>query len=721
MKFENINSNEKLRAELQNAKDIEDLYEVCKKADSSLTPEEFEDFLVSCCKQIEETSEEALEKVAGGKILDKNVSKKVASLVLGTLALGSSTGFTGSNKASALAETRSVGVSTIKDLGFAHIYSKEEVKQARAEFDKLYDECADLIEKIDDNFVASSLQSQLNDLSVSSEKTSFVDKFFDRFKYKRLLESVTGLESVRKNALNQLRREEASKAKEESNNPNNQGDNESKEALLKNQNQTFNNYKINNRTSLSVLKKNIESCMNGIKDASLQQVFGADIDKIKADINEQLKLLEGMTLSDEIRNDDIQVFTQNLDGYFADFKLELDSLTKRCDKLVKDVTNASNAVKKQLLMEAKDRFSNVIRELETKISDEFASQDITDDYLVRIQQLEADVRSSFNEICAKIDAMSSIDDVQDIERALTLFNSQLNRAIASKDDVVARFRERQRKERRLEARSNFEQLLTMLRSGLLTLDDVIGGNEKMISDLRNMINLYRGYRKTNKGDLPKGIIFYGAPGVGKTTGLRAIAAAEKLPVVLVRPGGTEEQAVEKLTNAFSEAKTLGASLGPDDGPAILILDEIDAICSQRKAEKTNKLTTAMIGLLDDLKPQDNVLIAATTNLLEAVDSAIRRAGRLKPKCEVAKPQEDGIRKILKVTFSGFKLEGQMSLDEFVENFVGPLRGCTGADIYEIANDAIQQRLNKSSTNMYSDITLYVSDVNEQIEKLRNNK
>ena len=457
--------------------------------------------------------------------------------------------------------------------------------------------------------------------------------------------------------------------------------------------------------------------MSGIKDASLQQVFGADIDKIKADINEQLKLLEGMTLSDEIRNDDIQVFTQNLDGYFADFKLELDSLTKRCDKLVKDVTNASNSVKKQLLMEAKDRFSNVIRELQTKISDEFASQDITDDYLVRIQQLEADVRSSFNEICTKIDAMTSIDDVQDIERALTLFNSQLNRAIASKDDVVARFRERQRKERRLEARNDFDQLLTMLRSGLLTLDDVIGGNEKMVSKVRDMINLYREFRKTNKGTPPKGIIFYGAPGVGKTTGLRAIGAAEKLPVVLVRPGGTEEQAVEKLTNAFSEAKTLGASLGPEDGPAMLILDEIDAICAKRGVEKTNKLTTAMIGLLDDLKPQDNVLIVATTNFLKAVDEAITRSGRLEEVCEVAKPQEDGIRKILKVAFSGFKLEGQMSLDEFVENFVGPLRGCTGADIARVADRAIQQRLNKSSVKMFSDITLYMSDVNEQIAQL----
>ncbi len=717
MDFKNINDNEELKAELQKANDIEDLYEVCKKADSSLTPEEFEDFLVSCCKQIEETSEEALEKVAGGRMLDKNVSKKVASLVLGTLALGSSAGFTGSDKAGAVSP-HSVGVSTIKDLGFAHIYSKEEVAQARAEFDRLYDECADLIEKIDDNFVASSLQSQLNNLSVASEKTSFMDKFFDRFKYKRLLESVTGLESVRKNALNQLKRQEVSKPKEEKKEEVDTADQVGRDALLKNQNQTFNNYKINNKASLSVLKKNIESCISGVKDPSLQQAFGADIDKIKNDIDEQLKLLEGMTLSDEIRNDDIQIFTQNLDGYFADFKLELDSLTKRCDKLIKDVTNASNAVKKQLLMEAKDRFSNVTREIQTKISDEFASQDISDDYLKRIQQLEADVKSSFNEICAKVDAMSSIDDVQDIERALTLFNSQLNRAIASKNDVVARFRERQRKERRLEAKSNFDQLLTMLRSGLLTLDDVVGGNEDMIASVRKMIDLHREFHRSNKGKPPKGVIYYGEPGVGKTTGLQAIGAAEKLPVVLVRPGGTEEQAVEKLTSSFAEAKTLGASLGVNEGPVLLILDEIDAICAKRGTEKTNKLTTAMIGLLDDLKSKDNVLVVATTNLLGAVDPAIKRSGRLEEVCEVARPQEDGIRKILKVAFSGFKLEGQMSLEEFVENFVGPLRGCTGADITSVADRAVQKRLRESPSKMLSDITLYMSDVNEQIAKLR---
>jgi len=685
------NQNANSKSKMQDATNIEDLYQMCLSANPKLTQEEFEKFLVSCYEKIEKTSEEQLEKIAGGKGLDKHVSKKIASLMLGTLAAGSAASVGGMNSASAY-----------NDPGFMHIYKKQEVEDIKKEFENLVSKCREKVLKIRDAEKRGEYESDLDEAEAKSRKNFFLD----RQKYRNYASLIDNLEITAKKINRYI--DSQSEAREET------PDNDNKD-VLKNQDQAFQNYKINLRTGLSMINKNLEICMRDVQDVSIGEVFGKAVEDVKSDIKSEMEKVDAMVLPDDIRNDNIEIFNANLDAYFSDVKLQLDSLKYRSDKLVKDVTSASESIKKQVLAEARDRFSNQFREIEQKIADEFTSQDIEDEYLTRIEELRREVTESHKKLGSLIDKMESIDNIQEIEREFTLFNARFTRAISSKNDVVNRFREKQKAERKLEAKSDFNKQLELLRSGQLKLDQVVGGYENAIKNIEELIDAHVQRSKTGKGIPPKGMILYGEPGTGKTTLVNSVAAANKLDLVLLKRSTDGTDMEVEIRKCFNEAKTLAAG---GEKTVVLLIDEIDALGSTRIPGKTDKETVALLAQLDALKPSDGVVVLATTNMLTSVDNAVKRSGRLEELCEVSRPQEDEIRKILKISFNGYKLEGQMPLDEFVDHFVGRLRGCCGADIKRVAERAVQHRIKESASKRLSDITLYITDVEKAISLLQ---
>ncbi len=686
------NQNANSTSKMQNEKNIEDLYQMCLSANPKLTQEEFEKFLVSCYEKIEKTSEEQLENIAGGKSLDKHVSKKIASLVLGTLAAGSAAGVGGMNSASAYT-----------DPGFMHIYKKQEVADIKKEFEEHVKDCRNDVQKILDAGKRNEFDAEIMQLEMNSRKNFFLDR--QKFRnYANLINDLDVLKFKIKSYISS--QAEAKEEKPE--------DNDNKD-VLKNQDQAFQNYKINLRTGLSMINKNLEVCMRDVQDISIDEAFGKAVEGTKSDIKAEIEKLDAMVLPDDIRNDNIEIFNTNLDAYFSDVKLQLDSLKYRSDKLVKDITSASDSIKKQVLAESRDRFSNQVREIEQKITDEFTSQDIEDEYLTRIEELRREVTESHKKLSSLIDKMESIDNIQEIEREFTLFNARLARAISSKNDVVNRFREKQKAERKLEAKSDFNKQLELLRSGQLKLDQVVGGYENAIKNIEELIDAHVQRSKTGKGIPPKGMILYGEPGTGKTTLVNSVAAANKLDLVLLKRSTDGTDMEVEIRKCFNEAKTLAAG---GEKTVVLLIDEIDALGSTRIPGKTDKETVALLAQLDALKPSDGVVVLATTNMLTSVDNAVKRSGRLEELCEVSRPQEDEIRKILKISFNGYKLEGQMPLDEFVDHFVGRLRGCCGADIKRIAERAVQHRIKESASKRLSDITLYITDVEKAISLLQ---
>lgn len=484
--------------------------------------------------------------------------------------------------------------------------------------------------------------------------------------------------------------------------------------LIKDQDQSFRNFKASIRSSLSALARNVDVCLKEVQDDSIRNAFSNSSKSLNQEISSLIELLDKLTLSDEIRNDDVSKFESNLEGFFADIRLQYDSLKMRTDKLVKSASNASESIRRQIIAESKNRFQMTVSDLHQRVVDEFVTHGMEIEYSERIEKLKSDLLDIYKSLKQKVDSIKTMDDIEEVEQEVTLFNAHFRRSVVSKSNVISRYRARQRAERRLEAKSDFNKQLELLRTGEIEISDVVGGYEKTIDAVKDLFETHRQRLKTGKGIPSKGVILYGEPGTGKTTLVNAVTASENLDLVLLKRSSKGIDMEAEIHNRFSEAKTK-ASKG--EKLVVLLIDEIDALGSTRIPGKTDKETVALLAEIDDIKPSDGVVIVATTNMLNSVDEAVRRSGRLEEHCEVPRPHEYDIRKIFKIQFNGYRLENDMPLEELADNFVGRLRGCSGADLKRIAERAIQYRLNQSSSKRLSDITIYISDVEQAVNKL----
>lgn len=246
----------------------------------------------------------------------------------------------------------------------------------------------------------------------------------------------------------------------------------------------------------------------------------------------------------------------------------------------------------------------------------------------------------------------------------------------------------------------------MLRSGKLRLDQVVGGNEKIIAKLDELVNLYKYRQETGKGNPSKGLILFGDPGTGKTTTVEAWTESHNYNLVILKRGVSDIDLVPEINAKFTEAKNL-ASNGK---PTILLVDEIDAIGSKRIVGKTDKETVSFMGQLDNLKFSDNVIVIATTNSLSSVDPAVKRPGRLEIQVEMTLPSDDDILKVGRICLEGFKFEGDQDVDSFIPTVLPYLRGSTPAKTKRICESAIASNMSSKHISAYRDVVLTVNDI-----------
>jgi len=182
----------------------------------------------------------------------------------------------------------------------------------------------------------------------------------------------------------------------------------------------------------------------------------------------------------------------------------------------------------------------------------------------------------------------------------------------------------------------------------------------------------------------KGVLMYGPPGTGKTLIAKAVAneaesnfISVKGPELLNKYVGESEKGVREV---FEKARS--------NAPTVIFFDEIDAIAGQRGKDMGDsgvgeRVVSQLLTELDGLEELEDVVVVATTNRPDLIDSALLRPGRLDRHIHVPVPDEDGRRKIFEVHTRDKPLADDVDLDRLARK----TDGYVGADIEAVAREA----------------------------------
>ncbi len=238
-----------------------------------------------------------------------------------------------------------------------------------------------------------------------------------------------------------------------------------------------------------------------------------------------------------------------------------------------------------------------------------------------------------------------------------------------------------------------EKAETKARGFKISYED-IGGLGKELHRVREMIELPLKYPQVFERlgiDPPKGVLLHGPPGCGKTLMARAVANETAAyfthitgPEIMGKFYGESEA---RLRSVFEEAKT--------NAPAILFIDEIDAIAPKREemgGEKQveRRVVAQLLALMDGLESRGEIIVIGATNIPNSLDPALRRPGRFDREIAISIPDQKGRLEILQIHTRGMPLAQDIDLDKLSQI----THGFVGADLEALCREAAMNALRK---------------------------
>ena len=211
------------------------------------------------------------------------------------------------------------------------------------------------------------------------------------------------------------------------------------------------------------------------------------------------------------------------------------------------------------------------------------------------------------------------------------------------------------------------------------LDKDIGGYTKVKAKLKSEIldTLSKRDRATDAEEvarleelIPRGMIFWGPPGTGKTYFAKAIAASIGAAITIVSGPELKSKWVgeseENLRQIFHKAR--------QSAPSIIVFDEIDSFATARGTYTGSGVEHSMVNQLltemDGFHKDELVFVVGTTNFVESLDPALLRPGRFEFHIHIPYPDDDDRRAIFEIYNKKMKLQFTDAAMEYAINRTG---------------------------------------------------
>ena len=220
----------------------------------------------------------------------------------------------------------------------------------------------------------------------------------------------------------------------------------------------------------------------------------------------------------------------------------------------------------------------------------------------------------------------------------------------------------------------------------VTFDDVAGADEEK-AELQEVVDFLKDpQRYLDLGArIPKGILLVGPPGTGKTLLAKAVAGEAGVNFLSISGSDFVELYVgvgaSRVRDLFDEAKK--------DSPAIVFIDEIDAVGRQRGTglggghDEREQTLNQLLVEMDGFGSNEGVVVLAATNRVDILDPALLRPGRFDRQVYVGAPDVKGREDILKIYARNKPLGDDVDLSILAK----ATGGFTGADLENLMNEA----------------------------------
>ena len=189
--------------------------------------------------------------------------------------------------------------------------------------------------------------------------------------------------------------------------------------------------------------------------------------------------------------------------------------------------------------------------------------------------------------------------------------------------------------------------------------DKVIGYESIKKKLLQICDILRNREDYEKlgAKIPRGLLLYGEPGMGKSLMASCLIQESGLPAYTVRRTKTTQDFLAEITTAFEEAKA--------HAPAIVFLDDMDKFANEDYDHRDTEEYVAVQSGIDNIRDAD-ILVLATANDKDKLPSSLIRKGRFDRQIEVCHPGAENAEKIIRYYLKDKPLATDVNLDDIAK-------------------------------------------------------